>query len=414
MSDRYNDRDDDRSRRNYGRRSGYENDRAYGQSSQGRYFDDESERYSGESRWRGQAGGGESGGQYYGTGRNLYRGGESQSRLDWGSASSEDDRDYSSERNRGYGSSGRGSGGSGYGGRSGSQYGRGSAGGEYGRGSSGGEYGRGSSGGEYGRTRYGDEYGGSYGGGFESGQGRYRDTSGGYSQRSNYPSDYSSAARYGERGRAENYGERGRGYGDYDRGGYGEENRGQGEERGWWDRASDTIASWFGDEEAERRRRMDEQQRPYRGRGPKGYRRSDERIKEDVNDRLSEGYLDATEIEVNVQAGEVVLTGTVNNRYDKRRAEDIAESVSGVTHVENRIRVRQQTSAYGTSGAYGSQDAGTIGTGTTGASAMGSSTSATGTTETGTTGTGTTGTGATGTGTSSTGATAARGKSASS
>ena len=43
-------------------------------------------------------------------------------------------------------------------------------------------------------------------------------------------------------------------------------------------------------------------ERPYRGRGPKGYRRSDERIKEDINDRLSEGYLDATEIEVAVNA----------------------------------------------------------------------------------------------------------------
>src|SRR6185369_6685998 len=82
------------------------------------------------------------------------------------------------------------------------------------------------------------------------------------------------------------------------RGGYGE-----GQERGWWDRLSDTVASWFGDEEAERRRRME---RPYEGRGPKGYRRSDERVKEDINDRLSEGYLDATEIEVQVSSGEVV------------------------------------------------------------------------------------------------------------
>ena len=38
-------------------------------------------------------------------------------------------------------------------------------------------------------------------------------------------------------------------------------------------------------------------QRPYRGHGPKGYKRSDERIKEDINDRLSEGYFDATEID---------------------------------------------------------------------------------------------------------------------
>jgi len=147
-------------------------------------------------------------------------------------------------------------------------------------------------------------------------------------QRYNYPTGFRSTERYGERGR---------GY-DYDR-----EDRGEG--RGWLDRASDAVASWFGDEEAERRRRMDEQ-REHRGRGPKGYRRSDERIKEDVNDRLSDDYyLDASDVEVAVENMEVTLTGTVRNRNDKRRAEDLAESVSGVTNVENRLRVKQ--SGYG-------------------------------------------------------------------
>src|SRR6185369_6143647 len=146
------------------------------------------------------------------------------------------------------------------------------------------------------------------------------------SQRYNYPTGFRSN---------ESYGERSRGY-DYDREGYG-----GGEERGWWDRASDAVASWFGDEEAERRRRQD-QQREHRGRGPKGYKRSDERIKEDVNDRLSDDYyLDASDVEVTVTNTEVTLTGTVNNRNDKRRAEDLADSVSGVTNVENRLRVKQ-------------------------------------------------------------------------
>jgi osmotically-inducible protein OsmY len=80
----------------------------------------------------------------------------------------------------------------------------------------------------------------------------------------------------------------------------------------------------------------------YRGRGPKGYARSDDRIREDVNDRLTDdGSLDATDIEVDVNDREVTLSGTVNSRFDKRRAEDLAESVSGVTHVQNNIRVRQ-------------------------------------------------------------------------
>src|SRR6185369_12451239 len=147
---------------------------------------------------------------------------------------------------------------------------------------------------------------------------------------------FRSTERYGERGYGER-GERGRDY-DYDRG----EGRGQ-EGRGWLDRASDAVASWFGDEDAERRRRMDEQREYRRGRGPKNYRRSDERIKEDVNDRLSDDYyLDASDVEVAVENSEVTLTGTVNSRNDKRRAEDIAESVSGVTNVENRLRVKQR------------------------------------------------------------------------
>jgi len=80
----------------------------------------------------------------------------------------------------------------------------------------------------------------------------------------------------------------------------------------------------------------------HRGRGPKNYTRSDERIREDVNDRLSDdAWLDATEIEIQVAAGEVTLTGAVNSREDKRRAEDIAEQVSGVKHVQNNLRVQQ-------------------------------------------------------------------------
>ena len=79
----------------------------------------------------------------------------------------------------------------------------------------------------------------------------------------------------------------------------------------------------------------------HRGRGPKNYTRSDDRIREDVNDRLSDdSWLDASEIEVQVSSCEVTLTGTVNSREDKRRAEDLAEHVSGVKHVQNNLRVQ--------------------------------------------------------------------------
>ena len=80
-----------------------------------------------------------------------------------------------------------------------------------------------------------------------------------------------------------------------------------------------------------------------RGRGPRNYARSDDRIKEDVNDRLTDdGFLDATEIECSVDNREVTLSGTVDSRQAKRRAEDLAESVSGVTHVQNNLRVSRE------------------------------------------------------------------------
>lgn len=126
-------------------------------------------------------------------------------------------------------------------------------------------------------------------------------------------------------------------------GGHGRDNRSYGrgyadrnDERGFLDRAGDEVASWFGDEEASRRREMDK----HRGTGPKGYIRSDERIKEDVSERLmDDGQLDASDIEVMVQDGEVTLTGTVPERFAKRHAEDVAERASGVKHVQNNLRV---------------------------------------------------------------------------
>ena len=121
------------------------------------------------------------------------------------------------------------------------------------------------------------------------------------------------------------------------------ERMGEDRDRGWMDRIGDEVASWWGDEDAERRRRMDAM-RSHRGRGPRGYARSDDRIREDVSDRLTDDpYVDASDIDVTVSGGEVTLSGHVDHRTARRRAEDIAESVSGVTHVQNNLRVRRDT-----------------------------------------------------------------------
>jgi hypothetical protein len=85
---------------------------------------------------------------------------------------------------------------------------------------------------------------------------------------------------------------------------------------------------------------------PHAGRGPRGYQRSDERIREDVCDALCEhGYVDASDIEVTVLNGEVTLIGIVRERPEKRMAEDAVEQVSGVREVHNQLRVSPGGSA---------------------------------------------------------------------
>lgn len=79
----------------------------------------------------------------------------------------------------------------------------------------------------------------------------------------------------------------------------------------------------------------------HRGKGPKNYRRADTRIEEEVNEALTiDHHVDATDIIVSVADGEVTLTGIVSSRAMKRRAEDVAESCSGVRDVFNNLRIQ--------------------------------------------------------------------------
>jgi len=87
---------------------------------------------------------------------------------------------------------------------------------------------------------------------------------------------------------------------------------------------------------------------PFRGRGPSGWRRSDERITESIHERLEEhGPIDADGISVTVKEGEVTLSGTKNSKTEKRLAELVAESCSGVKDVQNLLRVRREQNQYG-------------------------------------------------------------------
>jgi osmotically-inducible protein OsmY len=243
-------------------------------------------------------------------------------------------RDYDDDYrgNQDYQTGGRqGSGSYGYGGEDYGRSGQGYGGGSYGGQSGGGQgYGEGQ---QYGAGR---SYGGATqgGGGQAYGEGRQYSQGGG-GQSSGASQSYGGGQQYG----GGQYGgqQGGSQYGGQQ--GYGQSGASGQNER--LQRVSDG--------EAERGRffggGMSRGTGEHRGRGPKNYTRSDDRIREDVNDRLGDdSWLDASEIDVQVSSCEVTLTGTVNSREDKRRAEDVAEQVSGVKHVQNNLRIQSSAS----------------------------------------------------------------------
>ncbi len=79
------------------------------------------------------------------------------------------------------------------------------------------------------------------------------------------------------------------------------------------------------------------------GRGPRGYRRSDASIREELSERLMwDDDIDVSEVEIEVKDGVVRLSGMVLDREDKFRIEEIAAEISGVREVENQIRHKRR------------------------------------------------------------------------
>jgi hypothetical protein len=86
--------------------------------------------------------------------------------------------------------------------------------------------------------------------------------------------------------------------------------------------------------------RSGRQQGLHRGNGPQSYTRADERIREDICDRLTDDdEVDARYVNVTVDHGVVMLEGSVTDRAMKYDAEECSWAVSGVKDVDNRIRV---------------------------------------------------------------------------
>ena len=169
--------------------------------------------------------------------------------------------------------------------------------------------------GQYGQQHYGQQYGRE-----PYGQGQY-----GAQQRSGYgpagPQEY----RYGQQHSTYGQDQYRPGY-SQSGGGYGQASYASGMQPG--------RSEMYGDEG------RFEQGRSRRGMGPRNYTRTDERIREDVNERLMDDHhVDASSITVQVKDGTVTLSGTVDERWEKHRAEDIAEACSGVRDVQNNIRL---------------------------------------------------------------------------
>lgn len=126
---------------------------------------------------------------------------------------------------------------------------------------------------------------------------------------------------------------------DYERG-YGDGGRERSERGGedFFRRAGERISSWFGGRSEDRDFR--EREGGHRGRGPKGYQRPDERISDEAHQRLTDDpWVDATNVNISVSGGELTLSGTVESREAKHRAERCVEDISGVKHVQNNLRI---------------------------------------------------------------------------
>jgi osmotically-inducible protein OsmY len=84
--------------------------------------------------------------------------------------------------------------------------------------------------------------------------------------------------------------------------------------------------------------------RARRPRGPRGWRRPDDRILDELCERIARSGVDARDVEVRAQDGEVFLQGTVENVAELATLLDLPDLVVGVRaihadlHLERRLR----------------------------------------------------------------------------
>ncbi|WII72446.1 BON domain-containing protein [Bdellovibrio sp. 22V] len=158
-----------------------------------------------------------------------------------------------------------------------------------------------------------------------------------YQQQGNYPD-------YGHPAQRQSYGSQGYGYGQ----GQGYEQSRREQSRGYQQDygSRDRYSSMYEESQSPERYSQSERSEQFTGKGPKNFKRSDERIKDEVCEMLTrDADIDASEIDVDVKEGVVTLTGTVPDRRMKHLAEDCSERCYGVRDVTNQLRVQREGSA---------------------------------------------------------------------
>lgn len=80
----------------------------------------------------------------------------------------------------------------------------------------------------------------------------------------------------------------------------------------------------------------------FRGIGPKNYSKSDESIRIEACEILYHSPdIDATGLSVEVQGGNLTLSGVVEERWVKKLAEQLIEGIYGLKDIRNEIRVEK-------------------------------------------------------------------------
>lgn len=80
--------------------------------------------------------------------------------------------------------------------------------------------------------------------------------------------------------------------------------------------------------------------RNYYGFGPKGYRRSDQKLKDEARLLLNQDpILDSSNINIEVFNNVIYLRGFVDSRKDKKRAELLIEDIFGIEDIQNQLKI---------------------------------------------------------------------------